>query len=97
MRLFSAIAAVEEEQRAPKRLVGRCPTRAGKPRTMPDCRRTIAPRSIGAEDQDQPEHGEAHDDLVGDHLRARAQAAEQRELVRRRPAGEHRADDRSCR
>ena len=35
----------------------------------------------------------AHRDLVGDHLRARAQAAEQRVLVVRRPAGEHDAVD----
>ena len=85
----------EEEERA--RTAGRrCPRPAGSRARCPTARRTIAPRSTRAEDQDQAEHGEAHDELVGDHLRAGAQRAEQRELVRRRPAGEHRADDRQA-
>ncbi len=92
MRLFSAIAAVR------KRIAANGWT------TTPHAGRT--PRSDArllardrvqvdrAVDEDQPQHGEPHDQLVGDHLRAGAQRAEQRELVRRRPSGEHRADDR---
>ena len=63
---------------------------------MPDCCCTIVVEVDGAVDEDQAEHGEAHHQLVGDHLRAGAQRAQQRELVGRRPAGEHRADDRQA-
>ena len=61
---------------------------------MPDCCSTIDVEVDGAVDQDQPQHREAHDQLVGDHLRAGAQRAQHRELVVRGPAGQHRADDR---
>ncbi len=44
-----------------------------------------------------PTSAEAHRDLVADHLARGAQAAEQRELVVARPAGERGADDAGAR
>ena len=54
----------------------------------PCCFTMLAERDVAGEDQ----HGDRrhpHRDLVGDHLRARAETAEQRVLVVRRPSGEH--------
>ena len=55
---------------------------------------TMSTRFMRAGHQHDPHHREAHGQLVGDHLGAGPQAAEQREVAVGRPAGQHHAVDR---
>ena len=92
MRLFSAIAAARNSAAANG--CRKIPHAGQEPQQRGGLLLDDRGEVDRAVDEDQPQHGEPHDQLVGDHLRAGAHRAQHRELVRRRPAGEHRADDR---
>jgi len=84
MRRFSACRCRHEQHRCEG--CRKMPQAGRKPSSTPDCCSTMTVQVDGAVDQDQPDHGQPHDQLVGDHLRGGADRASIENLVVGGPA-----------